>query len=264
VGIGTTNPIGQLDISTQAAYNAEFGGFHVTNNATTPSKVAQMGFDNNLDAGFIRAYQSSTGTKPLLLNPQGGFIGIATTTPTHALEVNGTARVTTLMFGDNTAMTTAAPSLAGSNSFTGNQTVNGNVQITGGGNSVIFADGTNMTSANQARVRAITYLGGCDSCSALQTSDSQNDIFVNVIGGMTVTLVKCFSDAGAPTINIRRRHTAQTDAFVLSSDLACSTTGGTGTLGLTTLNQDDEIDLQVKSVDNLAHRVTVVVKTTIN
>src|SRR6266852_7328704 len=50
-------------------------------------------------------------------------------------------------------------------------------------------------------VRAITYLAGCDSCSLLTTADSQNTIFLNVIGGMTMNSVTCFSDSGAPTVN---------------------------------------------------------------
>src|SRR2546425_6165711 len=43
-------------------------------------------------------------------------------------------------------------------------------------------------------VRAITYLAGCDSCGLLTTADSENTIFLNVIGSMTVNSVTCRSE----------------------------------------------------------------------
>jgi hypothetical protein len=265
VGVGTTNPVGQFDISTQATYNQEAGGFHITNNATNPSKVTQVGYDNNIDAGFVRAYQTSTALKPLLLNPGGGFVGVATTAPTHALEVNGTARVAALMFGDNTSMTTAAASLAGTNVFTGNQTVNGNVQITGGSNSVIFADGSSLSSANPARIRTITYLGGCDTCSVLADTDDQRTIYLNLTGAMTINSVTCYSDAGTPTINLQRDDGSP--ANILSADLQCSTTGATSVsiVGAESiLNLGDKIDFVMSTAGGTAKRVTVAIKATVN
>jgi hypothetical protein len=227
--------------------------------------VTQVGYDNNIDAGFVRAYQTSTALKPLLLNPGGGFVGVATTAPTHALEVNGTARVAALMFGDNTSMTTAAASLAGTNVFTGNQTVNGNVQITGGSNSVIFADGSSLSSANPARIRTITYLGGCDTCSVLADTDDQRTIYLNLTGAMTINSVTCYSDAGTPTINLQRDDGSP--ANILSADLQCSTTGATSVsiVGAESiLNLGDKIDFVMSTAGGTAKRVTVAIKATVN
>src|SRR6266852_9343583 len=102
------------------------------------------------------------------------------------------------------------------------------IQSTTGG--FVFPDATVQTTAAQlpaaSLVRAITYLAGCDSCSVLTTADSQNTIFVNLIGGMTINSVTCFSDAGAPTVNIQRNQ-AGTLTNILSANLTCSTTGAT-------------------------------------
>src|SRR5207245_9940367 len=86
------------------------------------------------------------------------------------------------------------------------RSVVGMIQSTTGG--FVFPDATVQTTAAPLRaaslVRAITYLAGCDSCGLLTTADSENTIFLNVIGSMTVNSVTCFSDAGAPTVNIQR------------------------------------------------------------
>jgi hypothetical protein len=63
-------------------------------------------------------------------------------------------------------------------------------------------------------------------CSLLTTADSQNTIFLNLIGSMTINSVTCFSDAGAPTVNIQRNE-AGTLTNILSANLTCSTTGAT-------------------------------------
>jgi hypothetical protein len=113
-------------------------------------------------------------------------------------------------------------------------------------------------------VRAITYLAGCDSCSPLTTADSQNTIFLNLIGSMTINSVTCFSDAGAPTMNIQRNQ-AGTLTNILSANLTCSTTGATSlSFSTSVLSLNDSLNFTMATADGVAKRVTVIIKATVN
>jgi hypothetical protein len=113
-------------------------------------------------------------------------------------------------------------------------------------------------------VRAITYLAGCDSCGLLTTADSQNTIFLDVIGSMTINSVTCFSDAGAPTVNIQLNH-GGTLTNILSANLTCSTTGATSSsFSTSTLSLNDILNFIIATADGVARRVTVIAKATVN
>lgn len=93
VGIGTVSPAGPLHVAG-------------TNNLESPSVPAQlivspssnlakrlyMGYDTVSDASVIASAENGVAWKNLSLNPNGGFVGIGTSTPIAALEVdaNGT------------------------------------------------------------------------------------------------------------------------------------------------------------------------------
>ena len=142
----------------------------------------------------------------------------------------------------------------------------GMIQSTTGG--FVFPDATVQTTAAQlpaaSLVRAITYLAGCDSCGLLTTADSENTIFLNVIGSMTVNSVTCFSDAGAPTVNIQRNQ-AGTLTNILSANLTCSATGATSSSFSTSLlSLNDSLNFIIATADGVAKRVTVIIKATVN
>ena len=144
--------------------------------------------------------------------------------------------------------------------------VAGMLESTSGGYK--FPDGTIQATAVMpppaaSLVRAITYLAGCDSCSLLTTSDSQNTIFLNLIGSMTINSVTCFSDAGAPTVNIQRNETG-TLTNILSADLICSTTGATSSSLTSVINLNDSLNFIMATADGVARRVTVIIKATVN
>jgi hypothetical protein len=115
--------------------------------------------------------------------------------------------------------------------------------------------------AASARTRGITYLAGCDSCAVLGSSDSQRQFFVNAVGAMTINSVTCFSDAGAPAINIARDNGSPTN--LLSSNLTCN---GTPTTSFTSsaLALNDQLDFVMAAPDGVAKRITVVIKAALN
>ena len=126
-----------------------------------------------------------------------------------------------------------------------------------------------LAMTGPALTRTITYLAGCDSCSSLTTSDSQRQVYLNLVGTMTINSVTCFSDAGAPVINVQRDPDGSHPVPILTgSNMTCSTGGAStpanGTLAQTTLSSGDQVHFQLITPDAANHRVTVVIKATVN
>lgn len=81
VGIGTQSPTVELDVrGTIAAINKTYGDYQCI---------------WRTDAGYslIQALQQNVQYLPILLNPEGGNVGIGTYSPKYKLDVNGTARI---------------------------------------------------------------------------------------------------------------------------------------------------------------------------
>jgi hypothetical protein len=120
----------------------------------------------------------------------------------------------------------------------------------------------NTTVVPGATLRGINYLAGCDNCSALVDADDQQDFYVNVIGPLTILSVGCYTDAGAPSINIQRDDGAA--ANILTPNLTCTTGGTSGTIDT---NEDniavgEKLDFQLVTAGG-ANRITVVIKATL-
>jgi hypothetical protein len=92
VGVGTTSPGVKLEVSKDASYgDYTTSALHISN-ATTPAKAIRAGYDSAIDAGYFQAAHTGVAIKPLLLNPNGGNVGIGTLSPAQKLEVVGRAR----------------------------------------------------------------------------------------------------------------------------------------------------------------------------
>ncbi|MGH9872944.1 MAG: hypothetical protein ACRD9S_10835, partial [Pyrinomonadaceae bacterium] len=80
VGIGTTSPTTALHLNSAAAAFNGFGQFLITDSGNT-NRQLRFGYDASLEAGWIQASKAGTSFEPLLLNPNGGNIGVGTTAP---------------------------------------------------------------------------------------------------------------------------------------------------------------------------------------
>ncbi|MCB4790431.1 MAG: tail fiber domain-containing protein [Elusimicrobia bacterium] len=96
VGIGTTNPGLLLTCNGSLGFPASSGStqtgiFRIEN--TTNNTVIDMGIANNYTpfGAWIQAVDKSNlaTERPLILNPNGGAVGIGVTSPAESLEVNG-------------------------------------------------------------------------------------------------------------------------------------------------------------------------------
>ncbi len=123
VGIGITNPAVPLHLNSPAAAYTAQGQFHITDSANT-NRVVRFGYDSTLEAGWIQASKVGTAFEPLLLNPNGGNIGIGTASPQRLLQLHSSAN-TVLQVTDSTSGSTPSDGLqliqAGVNSFVENQ-----------------------------------------------------------------------------------------------------------------------------------------------
>lgn len=87
VGIGTVSPGGIFQVTKDSTYNIDTtAGLRITN-ATTPAKMLAAGYDGSLDAAYVQSLHSGTAYKTLLLNPNGGNVGIGTAAPGAPLDV---------------------------------------------------------------------------------------------------------------------------------------------------------------------------------
>ena len=103
VGIGTTAPNAKLQVNGAtgsngirivhpSAYNSESTNALRIYDAETPTVALQMGADATSNAGYIQAMEPTVNwsTKPLLLQANGGNVGIGTISPSAKLHVKGT------------------------------------------------------------------------------------------------------------------------------------------------------------------------------
>jgi len=243
-----------------------------------------------LGNGEFGIYDYTANTSRLFITAAGN-VGIGNTAPQATLDLTGNLKVRTggITFPDNTVQTTAATAsgtitgvTAGTGLSGGGTTgtvtlsipaggvtnallANNSLTVSagtglGGGGAVALGAATALALNTPARTRAITYLAGCDSCSVLSTADSQPNIFVNVVGSITITGVQCFSDQGTTSINLSLNGAAK----FLNSDLGCTTGGASSGAISQASNLNDKLNFLITQADGTAHRVTVAITALVN
>jgi hypothetical protein len=99
VGIGTSTPAqAKLDILMESDYSSHTGhGLSILSNAANAYTSLYIGTDDTIDSAYIQSAGKNTSftSKKLLLNPNGGNVGIGTA-PASVLDVSGVAPTLTL------------------------------------------------------------------------------------------------------------------------------------------------------------------------
>ena len=93
VGIGTVDPGSKLEVAGDAANTAENSAQLQLIGSTDANKQLRIGYNTTANNGFIQAVRVGTGQDALLLNPEGGNVGIGVT-PAAKLDIDvGTGQV---------------------------------------------------------------------------------------------------------------------------------------------------------------------------
>jgi hypothetical protein len=175
VGIGTSSPAqAKLDILLESDYSSHTGhGLSILSNAFDAYTALYMGADDTVDSVYIQSAGKNTSftSKKLLLNPNGGNVGIGTSSPAGKL---------TLKAGDNTyaggfrlegtdeTTALAITHVNGLNFFSGNGT-DDHLVLTGTGNVGI---GTSSPST------ALQVGDGTDTANWLRLTGTVSDLYI--------------------------------------------------------------------------------------
>ncbi len=99
LGVGTASPLHALSVTGNTTFQGNF--WYVTNPAinigttintgTAGSKRLQLLVDTSNVCGSISAVNQGTGSIPVVVQPSGGFVGIGTFGPLHALSVTSSS-----------------------------------------------------------------------------------------------------------------------------------------------------------------------------
>ncbi|HEY0737442.1 MAG TPA: LamG domain-containing protein [Herpetosiphonaceae bacterium] len=108
VGIGTKTPSARLTIEADHRTESPDAGQLLIRGKGNSNNQLLIGYHTKDNYGSIQAMTQPTSTRPLLLNPAGGDVGIGIArTPTAMLEVNGSIKAATLEITDKIGIGTA-------------------------------------------------------------------------------------------------------------------------------------------------------------
>ena len=93
VGIGVANPGRRLVVAQDHSTSIDAVQI-VIQGQTNPNRQLELGYHTTNNVGTIQAIEQGAGFRPLLLNPQGGNVGIGTSVGTSRFTVSGDATIT--------------------------------------------------------------------------------------------------------------------------------------------------------------------------
>lgn len=160
VGINTAIPIVPLHISRNVNFNpSNVPGIlsdqaHIVmEQASNSNQRLAIGYNGSNTTGFIQAFTAGSNLNNFVINPNGGNLGIRTTTPTFTLDVSGTARITSNLG------VTGTLNVSGISTFTSNVGVRGTLNVSG-------------ISTFTSNVDVLGVLRGSSNIVAVQTSST--------------------------------------------------------------------------------------------
>src|SRR5215471_2554324 len=95
VGIGTTSPNVRLEVRGNGTVASDWqqGQFRISGQSNSARRLS-LGYDTSANVGAIQSGEANVQFTTLVLNPQGGSVGIGTAAPDQKLSVNGNASKT--------------------------------------------------------------------------------------------------------------------------------------------------------------------------
>lgn len=89
IGVGTATPLGKLNVVSNTIYNNVTGGLSITSDSTSSYDTGiGLGADAINHIGYIQSASYAGYTnRPLIINPNGGKVGIGELTPTNTLTI---------------------------------------------------------------------------------------------------------------------------------------------------------------------------------
>lgn len=211
--------------------------------AQSTHKLAATDTNNTWTGTNIFSEEISVGDAD---TPANGTIVVTNSAGTAAITLDGTTGITCV--GVSCGPTTATALAANGTNCTAGDAATG---VDAAGN----AEGCFTPSGGTVK-RQCTYLMD-NGASVLLDTDDTNDFCTNQTGSsFTISKVVCKSDAGTPSVMIRKNGATS----VLSGNLSCSTSGASTTsFASATFADNDWLDILTVAAGGTAHKYTVTV-----